>query len=128
MVKRRIRPEEELDRIFRQWPHIERLYKELDDFKQVKIQADGTGSSVFKVYLPGRMGSYEVFLRVNKPLDESYVQSAHQGDHERLCRDIWGPLVRNRKNPDGSQLRPQIDVDTVLEATKQYTEEAASAI
>jgi hypothetical protein len=128
MLKRRLRTSEELDQIFRENPDRERLYGELKALENVVVQPDGTGAAVFKVYLPGRMGWYEAFLRVNMPLDGSYVQWAHQGGHVGLCRDLWGSLVRNRKNPDGSQLQEHVDVDSVLETIKRYAELAASAV
>jgi hypothetical protein len=125
-MKRRLRPSEDLDQFFADDPALKRLYDALNALDKVTVQPDGTGSGLFKVYLSNRMGQYEAFLWINQTLHRSYVQWLRQADFADQCRDLWGPVVKNRSNPDGSELKRDIDHDTIIRITQQYASIATS--
>jgi hypothetical protein len=120
MVKRKVHSDEELRQIFHDNLDLDRLYRELDGLQNVVVLPCGSGSNVFQVYLPGRVGAYEAFLYVREPFDRSLVNWASQGELANVCRDLWGPFVKKPKNPNASQLRENVDIDDVLEKVKQY--------
>jgi hypothetical protein len=125
-MKRRLRTPDDLRQMFSEDPALESLYDALGAIDHITIQPDGTGSGVFKVYLSHRMGRFEAFLWVNRSLSRSYVQWLHQGEYAKQCNELWGPVVRNRSNPDGSQLNRDINADTIIRITKQYADVATS--
>jgi hypothetical protein len=125
-MKRRLRTTDDLRQIFDKDPALKRLYDALDEIDNVIVQPDGTGASVFKVYLSHRMGRFESFLRVYRSLERSYVQWLHQGDHAKQCQELWGPVVKDPSNSDGSQLNRDVTVDTIVRIARQYADIATS--
>ena len=125
-MKRRLRTAEELRQIFDEDPELKSLYDALGAIKNVTVQPDGRGSGVFNVYMSNRMGQYESFLRVNKTLHKSYVCWSHQSDFIDDCRKLWGTVVKNRSNPDGSELKRNINAETIIRIAKQYAATATT--
>jgi hypothetical protein len=125
-MKRSLRTPEELFQIFDEDPGLGVLYYTLAAIDNVTVQADGTGDGVFKVYLAHRMGQFEAFLWVNQTLHKSYVQWIHQADNADRCHELWGPVVKNRSNPDGSELNRDTDAETIVRIAKQYAAIATS--
>jgi hypothetical protein len=121
-MKREHRPEAEFAGLLAEHQDIGDLHSKLEGVPGLVCRPDGEGSCLFKVYLEGRLGPYESFLRVNKELHKSYVQWRHQGDLSEECRAQWGTVVKNRSNPDGSELDPKVDVETIVRITTQYAE------
>ena len=119
-MKRTLRTPDELFEIFDNAPTLGALYYSLAGIENITVQPDGTGESVFKVYLTGRLGKFEAFLWVNRKLDKSYIQWLHQAELADRCRELWGDVVKNRDNPDGSELQSGIDTDSIIRIAKRY--------
>jgi hypothetical protein len=106
---------------------MQQLCGELQKIVGLEIKADGSGDIEFKVQLSGRTGNYASFLWVNSTLEKSYVQWHHQGVTSDICRQVWGPLVKNRDNGDGSELHRDVTVDEIIRAAKEYADESRRA-
>jgi hypothetical protein len=118
--KRPIRADGELKGLFERNPTIRMLYDRLQEIPNLKVVPDGTGRCVFKVYREGHMGQYEGFLWVNLTLHKSYVQWRGQGERQEQCRELWGTVVKDRSNPDGSELKQDVEIDTIYRITGDY--------
>jgi len=124
-MKRTLRTPDELFRIFDDAPHLGALYYTLAGLDGITVRPDGTGDSLFKVYLRNRTGQYEAFLWVSRTLHKSYVQWLHQAENADRCRELWGPVVKKDSNPDGSELKPDVDPERIIRLVRQYAEIAA---
>ena len=121
-MKRELRSTDEFRRTLEAHPNLQGLYVALTLIKNVTVQHDGTGECLFKVYRPGHTGPYEAFLWVFQRLDKSYVQWAYQGEHTARCREVLSPIVKNPSNPDGSELRHDVDVETIQRLVSEYAD------
>ena len=125
-VKRQQRTDDEVREIFEQYPAVKQLYDELTRLDGICVQMDGKGECVFKVYLSGRTGPFESFLWVYKAIDKSQVGWAGQSsDLQNVCRKIWSGIVLSPSNVNGSQLKRDIGVRQIVEATRCYLEAVA---
>ena len=118
-MKRQERSDEEFTQKLRGDSQLLALFDALKSDERLTIQADGTGSCVFKVYLRGQTGPKEGFLRAMTPLDQSYVDWYQQSTE---CRDAFTSIVKRDTNKDGSQLRSGVSLDEVVQAVLRFAE------
>jgi hypothetical protein len=119
-MKRDLRTKDELGTLFDENPALGALYYQLKSTPNVTVEPDGSGACVFKVYRAGIMGPFEAFLWVNLTLHKSYVQWRGQGDRQEQCRELWGSVVKDRSNPDGSELKQDVEIDTIYRIAREY--------
>lgn len=121
-MERKLRAASEFDRLLAEQPDIAELHAELVEIPNLVVQPDGTGSSLFKVYLKSHTEQFEAFLWMNATLHKSYVQWSHQRELAEECRAVLGTVVKERSNPDGSELQREVGVETIARIARQYAE------
>lgn len=117
MPRRIERSPEELERELAGDADLRRIYDSVFGDDRLEVYADGEQSCVFKVYLRGRTGANEGFVRAKTPIDRTYIHWARQPAH---CKHVFAGLVREAGNTDGSQLRPGTTAEQLIEAIREY--------
>lgn len=120
--KRVERSHEEIRRIYEEFPHVREIHKQLTASpSRLIVQHGGEGRSVLQVYLPESFGRWEAFLWVFTELEKSYINWSRQPDPE-ICRKFWNNLAKNARNKAGSELKPGLDVERIVNVALRYAE------
>jgi len=122
----KLRTEAELMTAFAEDPRLKELYDAFKADPRLEVIPNGTGTAYFKVYLRGRTGSKQGFLRVLLPMESCYIDWSQYPELGRAAfADVAQTVYyKGTKKPlkDGRGLKPDASSAELIMAVNAFAD------